>query len=174
MYSLTRTWIDFPARQDADQRQQRRQQHEEQRDAVDAQVVADVEAGDPVELLDELHAGAGRRRSGSTASSETRKVASDVTSATRGSCARPPPCGQSTIRQNSAPTSGRKVTSDRIGQLAHRPTSPQHEVQRDEHDHADEHREGIVVEVAGLQRAERRRPVQATRGGDAVGGETRR
>ena len=43
MYSLTRVWIDFPARQDADRRQQGRQQHEEQRDAVDAHVVVDVE-----------------------------------------------------------------------------------------------------------------------------------
>ena len=46
----------FPARQDADRRQQGRQQDEEQRDAVDAHVVADAERRHPVHLLLELEA----------------------------------------------------------------------------------------------------------------------
>ena len=50
----------FPARQDADRRQQGRQQHEEQRDAVDAGVVADVERRHPGDLLLELEARLGR------------------------------------------------------------------------------------------------------------------
>src|SRR3546814_5582929 len=44
----------LPARQHADRRQQCRQQDEEQRYAVDAEVIGDAEGGQPFDLLDEL------------------------------------------------------------------------------------------------------------------------
>jgi hypothetical protein len=43
-----------PAGQDADRRQQSRQEHEGHRDAVHAEAIGDAEFGDPIGLLDEL------------------------------------------------------------------------------------------------------------------------
>ncbi len=55
MYSFTRFSIDVPARQDAERHQERRQDDEQHRDAVDAHVVGDA-AIQPGDLLDELEA----------------------------------------------------------------------------------------------------------------------
>ncbi len=51
----------LPARPDHDQRHQAVQDHEQHRDAVDAEEVEDVVADDPLAVLDELHVGAARR-----------------------------------------------------------------------------------------------------------------
>src|SRR5262245_15957911 len=51
----------------------------------------------------------------------------------------------------SAPTSGRKVTTDRIGQLAMSVAPAREHEPGDEQRRADQHRERIVVEIAGLQ-----------------------
>src|SRR6266404_1133796 len=70
------------------------------------------------------------------------------------------------IRMKAAPTSGKKVTSERSGQWltaaflrSSREQVPGHD--RDEPDH---HREGIVIEVAGLQSARLARQVAGHRG----------
>src|SRR4051812_3375141 len=76
-------------------------------------------------------------------SSEIRKVTIEVTRATLRQLRSTASFGPLTIRQNKAPTSGRKVISERIGQLVI--TLPhEHEV-GDEGGDADQHDEGIVV-----------------------------
>src|SRR6201999_1876943 len=52
---------------------------------------------------------------------------------------------------NSAPTSGRKVTTDSIGQLAMSVASAREREPCDEQRSADQHGERVVVEIAGLQ-----------------------
>src|SRR5690242_3390394 len=70
---------------------------------------------------------------------------------------------------NATPTSGRKVTSERSGQrvtvMFRR--SPREKVPGDDRDEPDHHREGVMVEVPGLQPAGLPREV-ARDGGDAV------
>ena len=56
MYSFTRVVIGPEAREDADGGQERRQDHEDERDAVHADLVLDPEEADPADLLDELEA----------------------------------------------------------------------------------------------------------------------
>src|SRR5262245_25444589 len=51
----------------------------------------------------------------------------------------------------SAPTSGRKVMTDSIGQLAMSVASAREHEPGDEQGRADHHREGVVIEIAGLQ-----------------------
>src|SRR6185312_6389632 len=63
------------------------------------------------------------------------------------------------------PTSGRKVTRVRSGQWIIAP-SPRQQVPGDQRDHADQHRERIVIDVPGLQPAH-----LAGRRGNAVGAE---
>src|SRR5512139_2796880 len=82
-------------------------------------------------------------------SSEIRKVTTEVTRATLRQLRSTASFGPLTIRQNSAATSGRKVTSERMGQLVI-VLPHEHEV-GDEGGHADQHHEGVVVEVAGLE-----------------------
>ena len=81
MYSLTRVLIGAPARHDAERHHRGGEDHERQRNAVDAHVIGD-EAAEPGMLLDELEL----RRAGSkrqTRISETAKVISVVHSATQ-------------------------------------------------------------------------------------------
>src|SRR5512140_723037 len=52
---------------------------------------------------------------------------------------------------NSAPTSGRNVTTESIGQLAMSVASAREREPGDEQRRADQHRERVVVEIAGLQ-----------------------
>src|SRR4029450_13948268 len=75
--------------------------------------------------------------------SEIRKVTSEVTRATLRQLRSTASFGPLTIRQNSAPTSGRKVTSERMGQLVIA-LPHEHEV-GDESGHADQHHEGVGV-----------------------------
>src|ERR1700756_1920990 len=53
------------------------------------------------------------------------------------------------IQTTSAPNSGRKVTTDRMGQVTISLASHEHEP-GDQAGDADQHREGVVIEVAGL------------------------
>src|SRR6476661_4318070 len=86
-------------------------------------------------------------------SSDTTNVTSEVISAALRQFRSTASFGPCTTRQNSAPTSGRKVTTERIGQLAIALSHEQHEV-GDECRHADQHHEGVVVEVTALEAAE--------------------
>src|SRR4051812_24772182 len=101
-------------------------------------------------------------------SSEIRKVTIEATRATLRQLRSTASLGPLTIRQNSAPTSGRKVTSERIGQLVI-VLSHEHEV-GDEGSHADQHHEGVVVEIARLEAHQHARHVLGARG-DVVGAE---
>src|SRR5690348_15515362 len=78
--------------------------------------------------------------------SEIRKVTTEVTRATLRQLRSTASFGPLMIRQKNAPSNGRKVTSERIGQvviaLPH-----EHEV-GDQRRHADQHGEGVVVQVA--------------------------
>src|ERR1700760_3146550 len=64
-----------------------------------------------------------------------------------------------------APTSGRKVTSVRSGQwlTAMFRRSAREQVPRHQRDEADHHREGVVIEIPGLQAAGLRREVAGYR-----------
>src|SRR5947207_15179641 len=86
-------------------------------------------------------------------SSETRKVTSEVISAALRQLRSTASLGPLTTRQNSAPTSGRKVTTERIGQLTIILPHEQHEVGQQRRQ-ADQHHEGIVVQVAALEATE--------------------
>src|SRR6185369_304388 len=85
-------------------------------------------------------------------SSETTNVISEVISAALRQLRSTASLGPWTTRQNSAPTSGRKVTTERIGQLAIVLSHEQHEV-ADERGNADQHYEGIVVQIPALEPA---------------------
>src|SRR5215510_9640284 len=67
------------------------------------------------------------------------------------------------IMMSSAPTSGRKMVTDRIGQLMSTCPSAEHEP-GDERRHTDQHGEGVVVEIAGLQPHHAARHVEHARG----------
>src|SRR4051794_36558701 len=86
-------------------------------------------------------------------SSDTRKVTSEVIIAALRQLRSTASLGPCTTRQNSAPTNGRKVTTERIGQLAIALSHEQHEV-ADECGHADQHHESVVIEIAALETAE--------------------
>src|SRR5580692_9455700 len=74
---------------------------------------------------------------------------------------------------NAAPTSGRKVTSERSGQwlTAMFRRSPREEVPRHDRDEPDHHCEGVMIEIPGLQAAGLSRQV-AGDCGDTVWAET--
>src|SRR5436305_15088903 len=73
------------------------------------------------------------------------------------------------VMMNPTPTRGRNVTSDRSGQwLMARPRSPRHQIPGDQGDDTDQHREGVVVDIAGLQPAGF--PRQLARRGRHAGG----
>src|SRR5512133_3548175 len=102
--------------------------------------------------------------------SDSRNVATEVSSATlrvlRATTSGWP--RMATIK--AAPSSGRNVTSERTGKLANVGASTGHakQIPGDENQHADQHGEGVVEDVAGLQ------PYRAAGdphggGGDAVG-----
>src|SRR5476649_1514784 len=97
--------------------------------------------------------------------SEIRKVATEVISAALRQLRSTASFGPLTTRQNSAPTSGMNVTSDRIGQLDIVLPRPA-EVGHGRHD-ADQHGEGVVVEIAALEAAQHPRDIARARG-DAI------
>src|SRR6266851_5685445 len=57
------------------------------------------------------------------------------------------------ITMTNAPISGRKVTSDSRGKsfIAAASMRPGHGIPRDQQHHPDQHGEGVVIDVAGLQ-----------------------
>src|SRR4029453_4551690 len=101
-------------------------------------------------------------------SSEIRKVTTEVTRATLRQLRSTASFGPLTIRQKNAPTKGRKVTSERMGQLVI-VLPHEHEV-GDEGGHADQHHEGVVVKVARLEAHQHARHGRGARG-DVVGAE---
>src|ERR1700742_738007 len=81
---------------------------------------------------------------------ETAKVTSVVHSAIQRELRRAASSSPRLIQTTSAPNSGRKVTTDRMGQATISPASHEHEP-GDQACDADQHREGIVIEIAGLE-----------------------
>src|SRR3954468_10857050 len=100
-------------------------------------------------------------------SSDTRKVTSEVIRAALRQLRSTASFGPLTTRQNSAPTRGRKVTTERIGQLTIALSHEQHEV-ADEGGDADQHDEGVVIQVTALEAAQHTGEILRARG-DAVG-----
>src|SRR5437868_14277225 len=75
------------------------------------------------------------------------------------------------VMMNPTPTRGRNVTSDRSGQwLMARRRSPEHQEPGDQGDDTEQHGEGVMVDIAGLQAAGFPRQF-ARRGGNAGGPE---
>src|SRR6266849_4933499 len=95
--------------------------------------------------------------------SDSAKSISDVHSAMLRSLRATTASSARAIRMKAAPTSGRKVTSERSGQwiTAAFLRSPREQVPGHDRDKSDHHREGVVIEVAGLQSA--RLPRQVAR-----------
>src|SRR5262245_51743373 len=90
---------------------------------------------------------------------EITNVTTEVTSAALLQLRSTASLGPLTARQNSAPTSGRNVTSERIGQLdIGLPRRRQHEP-GDERHHANQHYKGIVIDITALEAAEYARHV---------------
>src|ERR1700759_2949787 len=81
--------------------------------------------------------------------SETPKVTSVVQSAIQRELRLAASSSPRLVQTSSAPRSGRKVTTDRMGQVTISLASREHEP-GDQAGDADQHREGIVIEVAGL------------------------
>ena len=116
MYSLTRILIGAPARHDAERHQRGGEDHERQRDAVDAHVVG-AEAAEPGLLLDELEF---RRARIEAPHQDQRHREGDERGPERDP-ARIARAGLVVLQQHqmkSTPTSGRKVVTERMGQLA--------------------------------------------------------
>src|SRR3984893_7967027 len=84
-----------------------------------------------------------------TSISETAKVTSVVHSAIQRELRRAASSSPRLIQTTIAPNSGRKVTTDRMGQVTISLASHEHEP-GDQAGDADQHRKGVVVEVAGL------------------------
>src|ERR1700761_8885913 len=81
--------------------------------------------------------------------SDRPKVTSVVHSAIQRELRRAASSSPRLIQTSSAPNTGRKVTTDRIGQVTISLASREHEPS-DETGNADQHREGVVIEIAGL------------------------
>src|SRR3954470_23354135 len=83
--------------------------------------------------------------------SDTARVTSVVQSATQRALRLPASSSPLSIMMNSVPTSGRNVVIERMGQLAMSVPSPGREHEPgDERRDADQHGEGVMIEVAGL------------------------
>src|ERR1700722_1353141 len=104
-----------------------------------------------------------------TITSEIAKVTSVVHIATQRAVPRASPSLPRTSMMNSAPSSGRKVTTERMGQFRFMSFHRQHEP-GDEGGSADQHGEGVVIEIAGLQPYHVARHIQHSRR-NAVGPE---
>src|SRR4051794_37182114 len=100
-------------------------------------------------------------------SSDTRKVTSEVIIAALRQLRSTASLGPCTTRQNSAPTTGRKVTTERIGQLTIALSHEQHEV-ADEGGDADQHDKGVVEQISALEAAQHAGQILRSCG-DAVG-----
>src|SRR5882757_7960479 len=93
-------------------------------------------------------------------SSEIRNVTTDVTSAALLQLRSTASLGPLTTRQNNAPTSGRNVTRERIGQLDIGPLPHHHDEVRHEGRNAQQHHERILIEETALEAAEHTRDIQ--------------
>src|SRR5262249_55479091 len=102
--------------------------------------------------------------------SDSRKVRSEVQSASQRALRATAAGSPRSSRIRTLPTIGKKVTMERIGQLLMmRSASPPEEIPADDQHHADQHDEGVVVDIAGLQppgplgedTGDRRDPVRA-------------
>src|ERR1700722_3922322 len=102
-----------------------------------------------------------------TITSEIAKVTSVVHIATQRAVPRASPSLPRTSVMNKAPSSGRNVTTERIGQLMFMSFHRQHEP-GDESGGADQHGKSVMIEVAGLQPHDVARHVEHARR-DAVG-----
>ena len=138
----------FPASEDAQRHQERGQDHEQHRNAVDAHLV--VERPEPARFLDELEA---RVRLVEAGPDRDRDEERDDASSTARPSARSAwrPCSESAM--NSAPANGRNVTSDRMGMPASFivANAPGSHDEGEKWREADQHPEGVVIDVAGLQ-----------------------
>ena len=156
MYWLTRSSITFQAEMTTIDGDERREQDEPDREAVDAERVPDVEARDPGVLLGELH----RRRAEVEAGDERdrdRKLASDAMSAVqRTASAR---SSRPNASSSTPETIGSQMAMLRRGMFLlsgasgrrggeERPELPGHEA-----DDADDHDQRIPVEIAALDAA---------------------
>ena len=111
MYSFTRVVIGPKLARMLMVRQERRQEDEHERDAVDADLVLDPEEADPADLLDELEALDRLGRTRARARCERTKATAETASAAqRMADSRSPGMKAST----NAPTSGAKMTSERM------------------------------------------------------------
>ena len=157
MYSATRVSMRFPAGGDAEGHQAGGQHHEQHGNAVHAHVIGDA-AAQPVMLLDQLEAGIGgierrphhqRQDEGDDGGDER-----DPARAARRSAA---------ARMAAAPSSGTKVTRESSGRLTAR--LPSIDEPGGQRHHAQQHRQGIVIDIAGLQphRAARWHPAPGRR-----------
>ena len=136
------------------------EQDQQQRDAVDAEVVVDVEGLDPRREFDELHAVARRNRTGIERQRHQKPA--------------PRRPARASARAGVAVGAGGKHRDagddrhpDDRTQQAQRPltcASASREPEREQHEHADDHRERVVVDEAGLElRAIWRGPAHHTR-----------
>src|SRR5512144_141852 len=101
---------------------------------------------------------------------DSRNVATEVSSATLRALRVTTSGSARMTMMKAAPSSGRNVTRERIGKLANAGASTSHaeQVPADEDQHADQHGEGVVKDVAGLQPHCAAGDPQGG-GGDAVG-----
>src|SRR5471032_2897450 len=94
--------------------------------------------------------------------SEITKVTSEVISAALRQLRSTASLGPLTTRQNNAPTSGRNVTRERIGQLDIGPLPHHHDEVRHEGCDAQQHHERILIEETALEAAEHAGDVKRT------------
>ena len=151
MYCATRVWITSHADQTTSSVMKLFSSDEQHRDAVHAQVVVDVEARDPLAALDELHARDAVVSKWSDSGSVTRKPASAPTSAIqraarRASRSRPTAstARPATIGTQMDEREVRAIIRSRLAASTHNVSSA---------NDADDHRERVVVDVAGLDLA---------------------
>src|ERR1700726_2420067 len=102
--------------------------------------------------------------------SEITKTTSEVISAALRQLRSTASLGPLTTRQNNAPTSGRNVTRERIGQPDIGPLPHHHDEVRHEGRNAQQHHERLLIEETALEAAEHARHVLRT-GGNVVGAE---
>ena len=152
MYSLTRVWIGPKLARIADPGQGRGQDHERQRQAVDAELVLDAEQRDPAAVSTNWKPGAGRVEADQQRAATRPTSASAVPSADQRSRQR----RRAGRRARSRRASGRKMTSDRSGMLGdvHRQRPARIEVRAGHHDQPDGDAQRVVLDAAGLDLAQ--------------------
>ena len=160
MYSATRVSIAFPAGGDAEGHQAGGQHHEQHGNAVHAHVIGDA-AAQPVQLLDQLEAGIGgiELRPHHQRQREGRRWWCPARSSAPLSALRQQQDGQR-AQQRHEGDKGKNGKAHSAPPDSHEPGGQRH--------HAQQHRQGIVIDIAGLQPDRAARRIQHP-GGDAVG-----